>query len=90
MAAEPATARLVRAMYQLAVATTTLQERLGAAWLELMPLRREDLPESLRGSFAAVEADMLMGPEDVSGLGDEDAVAAAERIFRLAIELWGE
>jgi len=76
-------------MYQLAIGTTTLQERLSAAWLELMPLRREDLPEGLRASFAAVEADMLTGPEDVSHLADEDAVAAAERIFRLAMELWG-
>ena len=66
-----------------------LQERLGAAWLELMPLKREDLPEQLREAFTAVEADMLSGPENVSRLSDDDVIAAAGRLFRLTVELWG-
>jgi hypothetical protein len=89
MTEEPASARFVRAVYELAIGTATLQERLGAAWLELMPLKRQDLPERLQGAFAVVEAEMLSGPEDVSRLDDGDALAAAEHIFRLAMELWG-
>jgi hypothetical protein len=89
MAEETASARFVRAVYQLATGTGSLQERLAAAWLELMPLKREDLPERLQEAFTIVEADMLHGPEDVSSLSDDDAFEAAERLFRFAIELWG-
>ena len=90
MVAMPARARFVRAVYQLAISTEALQERLGAAWVELMPLRREDLPTALQAAFAVIEAEMLAAPEDPLTLSDEAAAAAAERIFRLAFTLWGE
>ena len=90
MAATPARARFIRAVYQLAISTEALQERVGAAWVELMPLRREDLPATLQAAFVVIEAEMLAAPEDPLALSDETAVAAAERIFRLAFALWDE
>jgi len=36
-----------------------------------------------------VEAEFLAAPEDPAALTEEQAVAAAERILRLAVELWG-
>ena len=89
MADETARVRFVRAMYELAVSSSSLQERVSAAWLELLPLRREDLPEPLRPAFGTVEAEMLSSPDDPAALTEEGARAAAERIFRLAVELWG-
>jgi hypothetical protein len=53
----------------------------SAAWLELLPLRQE--------ASAAIEAEVLAAPEDPAALSEERAVAAAERLFRLAVELWG-
>ena len=81
--------RFLRAVYLLAVGTESLQERLGAAWLELLPLTRDDLPATLHQSFAVVEAEALDAPDDPATLAEEAAVAAAERILRLAVELWG-
>ena len=90
MAATPARARFVRAVYQLAISPEALQERVGAAWVELMPLRREDLPTAWQAAFAVIEAEMLAAPEDPLALSDEAATAAAERIFQLALALWGD
>ena len=84
-----ARARFLRAVYALAVGTDSLQERLGAAWLELMALTRDDLPAHLHEAFAVVEGEMLAAPEDPATLAQDEAVAAAERILRLAVELWG-
>ena len=84
-----APARFLRAVYLLAVGTESLQERVGAAWLELVALRRDDLPAHLHEAFAVVEAEFLAAPEDPAALTEEQAVAAAERILRLAVELWG-
>jgi hypothetical protein len=89
MATEDAPTRFVRAMYELAVGSGSLSERVSAAWLELLPLRREDVPPALQEAYAAIEAEMLTAPDDPTALGDEQATAAAERIFRLAMELWG-
>ena len=36
-----------------------------------------------------VEAEFLAAPEDPAALTEAQAVAAAERILRLAVELWG-
>jgi hypothetical protein len=80
--------RFLRAVHALSVSTESLQERVGAAWLELMSLRRDDLPPALHESFAVVEGEMLAAPDDLSTLTDEVAIAAAERILRLAVELW--
>jgi hypothetical protein len=84
-----AQARFLRAVHALAVSTESLQERVGAAWLELMALRRDDLPPALHDEFGAVESEMLSAPDDLATLTDESAIAAAERILRLAVELWG-
>ncbi len=89
MAADPARTRFVRAMYELAVGAGPLQERVTAAWVELLPLQRGDLPDALQQAFAAVEAEMLAAPDDPAALSDEAASAAADRIFRLAVALWG-
>jgi hypothetical protein len=89
MAVDEARARFVRALYELAVGTDSLQERLSAAWLELLPLRQEDLPPSLQEAFAAIEAEVLAAPDDPALVSEEQAMAAAERLFRLAVELWG-
>jgi hypothetical protein len=87
--ASAARARFLRAVYALAVGTESLQERVGAAWLELMPLRRDDLPERLHEAFGVIEAEMLAAPDEPVTLDDETVGAAAERILRLAVELWG-
>ncbi len=84
-----ARARFVRALYVLAVGTESLQERVGAAWLELMALKQGDLPPHLHEAFAVVEAELLAAPDDPATLEEDAAVAAAERILRLAIALWG-
>ena len=89
MATDAVRARFVRALYELAVGGGVLQERLGAAWTELLPLRREDLPEGSREAYAVIEAELLAAPDDPAALSDEVAAAAAERVFRLAIELLG-
>ena len=89
MAADPAQARFLRAVYHLAVGTAVLQERVSAAWLELMPLQRTDLPEPLREAFAIIEAEMLAAPDDPMTLAEDASVAAATRIFQLAVRLWG-
>ena len=88
MAVDAAHARFVRALYELTVSTGSLQERVSAAWLELLPLRREDLPAALQEAYATVEAEMLSAPDDPAALEDDAATAAAERILRLAVELW--
>jgi hypothetical protein len=89
MAAEQARVRFVRALYALAVGTGALPERVQAAWTELLPLRRDDLPERLREAYGQMEAEMLAAPDDPTTLSEEGAVAAAERILRLAVEVWG-
>lgn len=89
MAEAPARARLVRAMYQLAVGTGSLQERVAAAWVELLPLQRGDFPAALAEAFGGIEAEMLTAPDDPAAISDEAAIAAADRIFRLAVALWG-
>src|SRR5215216_894981 len=55
---EPVAARtrFLRAVYLLAVGTESLQGRVGAAWLEVVALRREDLPPRLHEAFGAVGA----------------------------------
>ena len=83
-----ARARFVRAVYVLAVDTESLQERVGAAWLELMALKQGDLPPHLHEAFGIIEAELLAAPDDPATLTEEEA-AAAERILRLAIALWG-
>jgi hypothetical protein len=84
-----ARARFLRAVYLLAVGTESLQERVSAAWLELLPLTRDDLLPSLHEAFAVVEAEALDAPDDPATLAEDAAIAAAERILRLAVELWG-
>jgi hypothetical protein len=88
MAADQARVRFARALYALAVGSGSLQERVSAAWTELLPLRRDDLPEALRDAYGLVEAEMLAAPDDPATLSDDLATAAAERIVRLAVELW--
>jgi hypothetical protein len=84
-----AQARFLRAVHALAVSPESLQDRVGAAWLELMALRRDDLPPALHEAFDVVEGEMLAAPDDPATLTDEVAIAAADRILRLAVELWG-
>jgi hypothetical protein len=87
--ADEARARFVRALYELVVSTGSLQERVSAAWLELLPLRQDDLPPPLQAAYAAIEADVLAAPEDPAALSEEQAVAATERLVRLVVELGG-
>ena len=63
---EPVAARtrFLRAVYLLAVGTESLQGRVGAAWLEVVALRREDLPPRLHEAFGAVGAAVLAAPDD--------------------------
>jgi hypothetical protein len=89
MAVDEVRARFVRAMYELAVGTGSLQERLSAAWLELLPLRQEDLPPALQEAYVAIEAEVLAAPDDPAVVSEERAVAGAERLFRMAVEVWG-
>lgn len=84
-----ARARFVRAVYVLAVGTESLQERVAAAWLELMALKQGDLPAHLHEAFAVVEAELLAAPDDPATLAEDAAVGAADRILRLAVALWG-
>ena len=84
-----ARARFLRAVYVLAVGTESLQERVGVAWLELMALKQGDLPAHLHEAFSIVEAEALAAPDDPATLTEEVAAAAAERILRLAVALWG-
>jgi hypothetical protein len=84
-----ARARFLRAVYVLAVGTESLQERVSAAWLELMAVKQSDLPDHLHRAFAEVEAEVLAAPEDPATLAEDDAIAAAERILHLAMQLWG-
>ena len=88
MSADPVRARFTRAVVELATGVDSIQERLSAAWVELMPLKKEDLPEALRQIFEPIEAEMLAAPEDPATLGDDAAAASAERILRLAVQLW--
>ncbi len=83
-----AQSRFLRAVHVLAVSTDALPERVSAAWLELMALRRDDLPPALQDAFGIVESEMLSAPDDPHALGDEAAGAAAERILQLAVAVW--
>ncbi len=68
----------------------SLGHRLPACSAQGFPRKvAEHLPEPLRPAFGTVEAEMLSSPDDPAALTDEGARAAAERIFRLAVELWG-
>jgi hypothetical protein len=80
--------RFLRAVHVLAMSTDALPERVSAAWLELMALRRDDLPPTLQEAFGVIEAEMLTAPDDPLTLGDEAASTAAERILRLAVAVW--
>ncbi len=88
MATDPVRVRVTRALYLLVASTESVQERVSAAWLELLPLQREQFPSELQAAFGVLEAEMLAAPDDPAELTDEAAVAAAERILRLALELW--
>ncbi len=83
-----ARAKFVQALYVLAVGSESLQERVGAAWLELLVLTQGDLPPHLHEAFAVVEAELLAAPDDPATLTEDAATDAAERILRLAVALW--
>ena len=89
MATDPVRVRVAQALYVLVTSTESVQERVSAAWLELLPLQREQFPSELQAAFGVLEAEMLAAPDDPAELTDEAAVAAAERVLRLALELWG-
>ncbi len=80
--------QLAKALYELAVETGSIQERLSAAWLVLMALTKEDLPPELREAFGVIEAEMLSAPEEAETLSDQAASESAERILRLAMQVW--
>lgn len=88
MNTDAARARFTRAVFELATGADSIQERLSAAWVELMPLKKDDVPQALREAFEPIEAEMLAAPEDPATLSDDAAVASAERILRLAVQLW--
>ncbi len=90
MAASRAHAQFLRAVYLLATETGSIQERVGTAWVELLALRREDVPPPLQEAFGAIEAEMLSAPEDPTTLSEQLAAAAADRMVRLAFRLLGE
>jgi hypothetical protein len=83
-----AVTRLAKAVELLAVGTESIQERLSAAWLELMPLSRSDFPVELQEHFSVVESEMLDAPDEPLEVSDELAAASAERVFRLALMVW--
>jgi hypothetical protein len=88
METNAAETQFTRALYELSTGTESIQERLGAAWLALMALTKDDLPPDLREAFGAIEAEMLSAPEDPATLSDEAASESAERILRLAVRVW--
>ena len=88
MATDQVRVRMARALYLLVASTESVQERVSTAWLELLPLQREQFPDRLQEAFGALEAEMLAAPDDPAELTDEAAVAAAARILRLALDLW--
>ena len=69
-------------------AVRMVQERVSAAWLELLPSQREQFPSRLQEAFGVLEAELLAAPDDPAELTDAAAVAAAARILRLALDLW--
>jgi hypothetical protein len=88
--AESSTAqtRFARAVILLATGAGRIQERLAAALLEILPVQSEDIPEQLQDIFRIIEDEMLAqgDPEEWS---DEAAVAAAERIVLMELQLRG-
>lgn len=88
MAENQVAARLAKAVEMLATGTDSIQERVSAAWLELMPLTRHDFPEALQQYFGVVESEILAAPDDPATVGTDDAAASADRIFRLALLVW--
>ena len=78
----------VRAVDALATGSGSIQDRLSAAWLELMAVTRHDLPEDLQEYFAVVESEILGSPDDSSSIGEEAATAGAQRLYRLALLVW--
>ena len=78
----------VRAVDALATGRGTIQERLSAAWIELMPVARHDLPAELQEYFAVVESENLGSPDDPNAIDEETAVSAAKRVYQLALMVW--
>ena len=87
MAMSEAQQRFAQAVYLLATGQERIQERLAAAWVEVMPLRRDDIPVALREAFAAIQEQMLNAPDDPEALSDEVAVTAAERLVLMELQL---
>ncbi|MBI2759824.1 MAG: hypothetical protein HYX51_00150 [Chloroflexi bacterium] len=79
--------RFVQAVYLLATSSGRIQERVSAAWLELMPLRRDDVPPELSDLFSAIEDDMLNAPDDLDTISDTIAAQAAERVLVMEFRL---
>jgi hypothetical protein len=80
--------QFAKALSELATGAESLQERLSAAWLELMVLTKNDVPACLRDAFGIVETEFLTAAEGAENLTDAAASDSASRILRLAIELW--
>jgi hypothetical protein len=84
---DPVHQRFVQAVYLLATSSGRIQERVSAAWLELMPLRRDDIPPELSDLFNTIEDDMLNAPEDPDTISDTSASQAAERVLVMEFHL---
>ena len=54
-----------------------------------MALTQGDLPPHLHEAFGVIEVELLAAPDDPATLAEDAAAAAAERILRLAVALWG-
>jgi hypothetical protein len=88
MQANAAKTHFTKTMVELATGTGSIQERLSSAWLVLMALTKEDLPAALQEAFGLIEAEMLSSSEGPENLSEKAASASAERVLRLAVELW--
>jgi hypothetical protein len=88
MESNTAETQITKALYELAVGTGSIQERLSAAWLALMPLTKEDVPSELREAFGVIEAEMLSAPEEPQTVSEQAAAESAEHILRLAVQIW--
>jgi hypothetical protein len=53
-----------------------------------MALTKDDLPPTLQEAFGLIEAEMLSSAEGPENLSEKAASESAERILRLAVELW--
>jgi hypothetical protein len=77
--------RFTLAVRELALGRDPLGERLGEAWMHLLSVQEQDVPEHLRAQFKAMEAVWLSKePSDLDEAGLDEAARA---ILLMHVEL---